>query len=71
MYAIRSYYVLMRRPATEPGWFSRGLAAGASPWRDPECDKLQEKLQAEVHKRLERAGITRRAIAAYRTPRLS
>jgi len=62
--------LLMRRPATEPGWFSRGLAAGASPWRDPECDKLQEKLQAEVHKRLERAGITRRAIAAYRTPRL-
>ncbi len=61
--------LLMRRPPTDPGWFSRGTDAG-SPWRDSECDKLQDKLQAEVHKRLERAGVTRRAIAAYRTPRL-
>lgn len=62
--------ILMRRQGSESGWFSRGATTGASPWQNPECDKLQEKLQAEVHKRLERAGITRRAIAAYRTPRL-
>jgi class 3 adenylate cyclase len=63
---------LMRKPNSEPRWFSRGatLSMSPSPWANPECDKLQEKLQAVVHRRLERAGITRRAIAAYRTPRL-
>jgi class 3 adenylate cyclase len=62
--------MLMRKPSSESGWFSRGESAGTSPWQNPNCDKLQEKLQTEVHKQLERAGITRRAIAAYRTPRL-
>ncbi len=62
--------ILMRRQGSESGWFSRGAIAGTSSWQNPECVKLQEKLQAEVHKRFERAGITRRAIAAYRTPRL-
>ena len=63
--------VLMRRQTGgESGWFSRGTTTTASPWQNPECEKLQEMLQAEVYKRLERAGITRRAIAAYRTPRL-
>jgi class 3 adenylate cyclase len=63
--------ILMRRPATDSGWFSRGTSAGGtSHWHNSECDRLQEKLQSEIQKRLERAGITRRAIAAYRTPRL-
>jgi class 3 adenylate cyclase len=61
---------LMRKPSSESGWFSRGESAGTSPWQNPECDKLQERLQTAMYKRLERAGITRRAIAAYRTPRL-
>jgi class 3 adenylate cyclase len=61
---------LMSRTVNESGWFSRGESSGTSPWQNSECVKLKEKLQAEVHKRLERAGITRRAIAAYRTPRL-
>jgi class 3 adenylate cyclase len=61
---------LMRRPAAESGWFSRAEGVGNSPWLNQECDKLQEKLQSELLKRLERSGITRRAIAAYRTPRL-
>jgi class 3 adenylate cyclase len=65
--------ILLRRPSEtseSAGWFSRRVSAGMSPWHNSECDRLQEKLQNEVHKRLERAGITRRAIAAYRTPRL-
>lgn len=62
--------ILMRRSANESGWFSRDENTDESPWRNTECDKLQEKLRNEIHKRLEQAGITRRAIAAYRTPRL-
>jgi class 3 adenylate cyclase len=62
--------IVMRRPATDSGWFFRGSSHASSPWKSPECDKLQEKLQLEVHRQIERAGITRRVIAAYRTPRL-
>jgi class 3 adenylate cyclase len=63
--------IIMHRRGTEStGWFSREAYEGVSPWRNSECKKLQEKLQAELLKRFERAGITRRAIAAYRTPRL-
>ena len=61
--------LLMRRPA-ESGWFSRGAGQSVTPWHDPECEKLRLKLQAELYKILDREGITRRAIAAYRTPRL-
>jgi class 3 adenylate cyclase len=62
--------LLMRRQPAESGWFSHAESAGTSPWQSQECDKLQERLQAELLKRLDRSGITRRAIAAYRTPRL-
>lgn len=63
--------ILLRRSSSESGWFSRGAnTTTVSPWQNPECDKLQQKLQSELYKRLERAGIVRRAIAAYRTPRL-
>ncbi len=62
--------ILMRKPASDASWFSRGTNAGTSHWQNPDCEKLQEKLRSEILKRLERAGITRRAIAAYRTPRL-
>ncbi|MCU7845179.1 MAG: hypothetical protein KZQ93_15225 [Candidatus Thiodiazotropha sp. (ex Monitilora ramsayi)] len=62
--------LLMRRHNQEGGWFSKNRSQDVSPWQNSECDKLQQKLQAELFKRLERAGITRRAVAAYRTPRL-
>lgn len=66
--------ILLCRPSSETrsGWFSRGVSCngGVSLWKNSECDRLQERLQAEIHKRLEKSGITRRAIAAYRTPRL-
>ena len=62
--------LLMRRSVAESGWFSRAEGVGNSPWQNQECDKLQEKLQSALFKQLERTGITRRAIAAYRTPRL-
>lgn len=62
--------LLMRRPSESGGWFSRGSSSSATPWQNPECEKLRLKLQAELFKSLEREGITRRAIAAYRTPRL-
>lgn len=62
--------ILMRKPASDASWFSRGANAGTSYWQNPDCEKLQEKLRSEILKRLERAGLTRRAIAAYRTPRL-
>lgn len=62
--------ILMRIPPSEGGWFSRYGKSGASLWRNPNCEKLREKLQSELVRRLERAGITRRAIASYRAPRL-
>jgi hypothetical protein len=63
--------ILITKPSQEGGWFSkRTLDDGVSPWQNPECDKLQQKLQEELLRRLDRAGIPRRAIAAYRTPRL-
>ncbi len=62
--------LLMRKPPAESGWFSRAESVGGSPWQNEDCDKLQSKLQAELIKRLDRNDITRRAIAAYRTPRL-
>ncbi|MEJ2590627.1 MAG: hypothetical protein P8178_04345 [Candidatus Thiodiazotropha sp.] len=62
--------LLMRRPAEAGGWFSRGTSTAVTSWQNPECEKLRLKLQAELFKQMEREGITRRAIAAYRTPRL-
>ncbi|MCU7807495.1 MAG: hypothetical protein KZQ73_06455 [Candidatus Thiodiazotropha sp. (ex Semelilucina semeliformis)] len=62
--------ILVRRPSQDGGWFSRNTSQNVSPWQNPECDKLQQKLQSELYKRLEREGITRRAIASYRAPRL-
>ena len=62
--------LLVRKPHVESGWFSRAESDGASPWQSQDCVKLQEKLQSELLKQLDRNNITRRAIAAYRTPRL-
>jgi len=62
--------LLVQRTASEGGWFSRSTARAATPWQNPECEKTREKLQTELFRRLERAGIIRRAIASYRAPRL-
>ncbi len=64
--------LLIRKPAQESGWFSRNKSEeeDISAWQDPDCNKLQQKLQAELFKRMDRSGISQRAIAAYRTPRL-
>lgn len=61
---------LLRLPVTERGWFSHSGGGETGLWQNPNCEKHREKLQSELLRRLERAGITQRAIASYRAPRL-
>jgi class 3 adenylate cyclase len=62
--------LLVHKSADEGGWFSRSPELYVSPWQNPVCEKTREKLQAELFRRLDRAGILPRAIASYRAPRL-
>ncbi|MCU7919374.1 MAG: hypothetical protein KZQ95_13610 [Candidatus Thiodiazotropha sp. (ex Epidulcina cf. delphinae)] len=68
----RNIELLMQRPSgNKKGWFSRASTETVdTPWQNPQCAKLQGHLQSDLMKRLDRAGIIRRAIATYRTPRL-
>ena len=68
----RNIETLLLKPSdSKGGWFSRTPSKpGKSPWSNPEYRKIQQQLQSELMKQFDRSGITRRAIAAYRTPRL-
>jgi class 3 adenylate cyclase len=53
------------------GWFSRpSEQKKKSAWGGAECESLRKELQLHLLKRLDRAGVMPRAIAAYRTQRL-
>lgn len=63
--------LFQRSSDSKGGWFSRPTAEPKkSPWENPEYTKIQQQLQSELLKQFDRSGITRRAISAYRTPRL-
>ncbi len=68
----RNVDLLLQRPAdAKGGWFTRSQdKQRKSLWKNPEYDKIQQRLQTNLLKHFDRSGITRRAIAAYRTPRL-
>ncbi|MES9849477.1 MAG: hypothetical protein ABW145_13895, partial [Candidatus Thiodiazotropha sp.] len=68
----RNIDLLLQRSSGESGgWFSRSKKGSKrSIWENPECENLREELQSQLLKRIDRAGLVPRAIAAYRTPRL-
>ncbi|MEW8046863.1 MAG: hypothetical protein AB2805_10260, partial [Candidatus Thiodiazotropha sp.] len=68
----RNIDLLLQRSSGESGgWFSRSRKGGIrSIWENPECENLRAELQSQLLKRIDRAGLVPRAIAAYRTPRL-
>ncbi|MES9947134.1 MAG: hypothetical protein ABW080_19460 [Candidatus Thiodiazotropha sp.] len=68
----RNIDLLLQRPSEESGgWFSRSKNDDhKSSWKNPDCDNYRKELQSQLFKRLDRAGLVSRAIAAYRTPRL-
>ena len=68
----RNVEILLKRPTdTKGGWFSRTPdKQRKSHWENPAYDKIQQSLQTSLLKHFDRSGITHRAIAAYRTPRL-
>ncbi|MEW8506489.1 MAG: hypothetical protein AB2598_07270 [Candidatus Thiodiazotropha sp.] len=69
----RNIDILLQRPSGESGsWFTRSKqdVSKSSPWKNPECEAARSELQSQLLKRLNRAGLVQRAIAAYRTPRL-
>jgi hypothetical protein len=68
----RNADILLQRPAeAKSGWFSRSQASQRkSHWNDPNCENIQQQLQSTLLKKFDRSGITRRAIAAYRTDKL-
>ncbi|MCU7803706.1 MAG: hypothetical protein KZQ92_09690 [Candidatus Thiodiazotropha sp. (ex Lucinoma borealis)] len=68
----RNFEILVQRPSGDKaGWFSRTKTENRKlHWDNPECDNLQKQLQSNLLKQMDRTGIIRRAIAAYRTPRL-
>ncbi|MCU7906586.1 MAG: hypothetical protein KZQ76_12235 [Candidatus Thiodiazotropha sp. (ex Epidulcina cf. delphinae)] len=68
----RNIELLVQRSAGDKkGWFSRAAAeVTETPRQNPEYAKLQGRLQSELLKQMDRSGVIRRAIAAYRTPRL-
>ncbi len=68
----RNVDLLFQRPTdTRNGWFTRHKnEPEKSLWENPECGRVQQHLQSELLKRLDRSGVILRAIAAYRTPRL-
>ena len=39
-------------------------------WDDPEFNQVQQQLKSNLLKQFDRSGLTRRAIAAYRTEKL-
>jgi class 3 adenylate cyclase len=68
----RNMDLLLQRPSEESGgWFSRPKKGNKkSPWTSPECESMRRELQSQLLKRIDRAGLVSRAIAAYRSPRL-
>ncbi|MES9971318.1 MAG: hypothetical protein ABW092_14895 [Candidatus Thiodiazotropha sp.] len=68
----RNVDLLLQRPSGDSGgWFSRAKNGDQkSAWKNPDCENYRKELQAQLLKRLEKAGLVSRAIAAYRTPRL-
>ncbi|MBT3022957.1 MAG: hypothetical protein KUF77_06770 [Candidatus Thiodiazotropha sp. (ex Lucina aurantia)] len=68
----RNIDLLLQHSSGESGgWFSRSKKGSKrSIWENSECENLREELQSQLLKRIDRAGLVPRAIAAYRTPRL-
>ncbi|EGW55592.1 hypothetical protein [Candidatus Endoriftia persephone] len=55
------------------GWFLSDKPSDEEtivPWLDPHWPEFQQRIGTELFQRFMKAGITRRAIAAYRTPRV-
>jgi class 3 adenylate cyclase len=63
--------LLKRSPGDSAGWFTRSQRKDRqSPWKNPECERYRNELQLRLLKRINKAGLVPRAIAAYRTQRL-
>jgi class 3 adenylate cyclase len=68
----RNVDILLKRSSGESGgWFSRSqITDRKSPWKNPECESSRKELQLKLLKKINKAGLVPRAIAAYRTQRL-
>jgi len=62
--------LLFPKSATSRGLFGLRKSGQGGPWDHPDGRGFQQQMAGELHRRLQKAGIIRRAIAAYRTPRL-